>query len=97
MESKLLQQPSPPLSREAGMAIVIRVALSRPLAAVVVRALSPARGCWQHCFCGGMGAAEFINVAIMKNDVFRAHASDLTVGEALTKNWAMLEHHPGNS
>jgi hypothetical protein len=78
------------------MAVFIRVASSRPLAAVIVRALSPARGYWQHCFCGGMQMAKFIIVAIMKNDVFRARASNLTAGEALTKNWAMLEHHPGN-
>jgi hypothetical protein len=78
------------------MAIVIRVALSRPLVAVVVRVLSPARGCWQHCFCGGMRTAEFIIMAIVKNDVFCARASDLTAGEALTKNQVMLEHHPGN-
>ncbi len=78
------------------MAVVIRVASSRPLAAVVVRVLSPARGCWQRCFCGGMQTAEFIIVAIVENDVFCACASDLTAGEALTKNRAMLEHHPGN-
>ncbi len=68
------------------MAIIIRVASSRPLVAVVVRVSSPARGCWQHCFCGGMQMAEFIIMAIVKNDVFGARASDLTVGEALTKN-----------
>jgi hypothetical protein len=79
------------------MAVVIRVASSRPLAALIVRALSPARGCWQRCFCGGMRTAEFIIVAIVKNDVFCTRASDLTAGEALTKNWVMLEHHPGNS
>jgi hypothetical protein len=78
------------------MAIVIRVASSRPLAAVVVRALSPARGCWQRCFCGEMQMAKFIIVAIVKNDIFCARASDLTAGEALTKNRVMLEHHPGN-
>jgi hypothetical protein len=78
------------------MAVVIRVALSRPLAAVIVRASSPARGCWRRCFCGGMRMAKFIIVAIVKNDVFFAHASDLTAGEALTKNQAMFEHHPGN-
>jgi hypothetical protein len=76
------------------MAVVIRVALSCPLAAVVVRALSPARGCWQRCFCGGMRTAEFIIVAIIKNDVFCARVSDLTAGEALTKIWAMLEPSP---
>jgi hypothetical protein len=43
-----------------------------------------------------MRTAEFIIVAIVKNEVFCARASDLTAGEALTKNWAMLEHHPGN-
>ncbi len=43
-----------------------------------------------------MRKAKFIIVAIVKNDVFCAGASDLTVGEALTKNRAMLEHHPGN-
>jgi hypothetical protein len=79
------------------MAIVIRVALSRPLVAVIVRALSPARGCWQRCFCGGMQTAKFIIMAIVKNDVFHTCVSDLTAGEALTNNQAMLEHHPGNS
>jgi hypothetical protein len=78
------------------MAVVIRVALSRPLVAVVVRASSPARGCWQRCFCGGMRTAEFIIVAIVINDDYCARASDLTGEEALTKNWAMLEHHPEN-
>ncbi len=43
-----------------------------------------------------MRTAEFIIVAIVKKVVFCARASDLTAGEALTKNWAMLEHHPGN-
>ncbi len=79
------------------MAFVIRVASSCPLAAVVVRASSPARECWQCCFCGGMRTAEFIILAIVKNDVFCPRAADITAGEALTKNWAMLEHHPGNS
>ncbi len=78
-------------------AVVFRVASSRPLAAVIVRASSPARGCWQRCFCGGMRTAEFFIMAIVKNDVFRARASDLTAGEALTINRAMLEHHPRNS
>jgi hypothetical protein len=41
-------------------------------------------------------AAKFIIVAIVKNDVFCARASDLTAREAQTKNRAMLEHHPGN-
>ncbi len=78
------------------MAIVIRVALSHALAAVVIRASSPARGCWQRCFCGGMRMAKFIIKAIVKIDVFCARALDLTAGEALTKNLAMLEQHPGN-
>jgi hypothetical protein len=78
------------------MAVVIRVASSRPLAAVVIRVSSPARGCWQCCFYGVMQTAKFIIMAIVKNDVFCARASDLTAREALTKNWAMLEHHPGN-
>jgi hypothetical protein len=78
------------------MAVVIRVASSRLLVAVIVKASSPARGCWQRCFCGGMRTAEFIIVAMVKNDVFRARASDLTAEEAIRKNWAMLEHHPGN-
>ncbi len=43
-----------------------------------------------------MRTAKFIIMAIVKNDVFCARASDLTAGEALTKNRAMLEHHPGN-
>jgi hypothetical protein len=36
-------------------------------------------------------------IVIMKNDVICPCASDLTAGEALTKNRAMLEHHQGNS
>ncbi len=44
----------------------------------------------------GMRTADFIIVVVVKNDVSCPRASDITVGEALTKNWAMLEHHPGN-
>jgi hypothetical protein len=43
-----------------------------------------------------MRTAKFIIVAIVKNDVFCTRASDLTAGEALKKDRAMLEHHPGN-
>jgi hypothetical protein len=33
----------------------------------------------------------------VKNDVFCPRASDITAGDTLTKNRAMIEHHPGNS
>jgi hypothetical protein len=36
-----------------------------------------------------MRTADFIIVAVVKNDVFCARASYITAGEALTKNQAM--------
>ena len=38
-----------------------------------------------------MRTANFIIVIVVKNVVFCPRASDLTAGEALTKNWAMLD------
>ena len=43
-----------------------------------------------------MRTADFIIIVVVKKYVFCACASDLTAGDALTKNRAMLEHHPGN-